>query len=116
MHLTHYNIIIPSFSSMFFTRLGTHTHTFLHWSRSLTVMFPVPGPTSNTTSVERRAAWRGGGGRSCNPFAVHVGKKRYRVYTSICITFMSCVCVCVCVLPVCVGWGERYLLNHAIDN
>jgi hypothetical protein len=37
--------------------VGTHTLTFLHWSSSFTVMFPVPGPTSNTTSVGRNADW-----------------------------------------------------------
>ncbi len=47
------------------TGAWTQTLTFLHWSKSFTVIFPVPGPTSRTTSVERRAAWRGGreGGR-----------------------------------------------------
>ena len=32
--------------------------TFSAFSSSLTVMFPVPGPTSNTTSVGLRAAFR----------------------------------------------------------
>ena len=31
-------------------------HTFFACSKSLTVMLPVPGPTSNTVSVGRRAA------------------------------------------------------------
>jgi len=31
--------------------------TFLHLSNSLTVMLPVPGPTSSTTSVGERAAY-----------------------------------------------------------
>lgn len=32
--------------------------TFLAFSSSLTVMLPVPGPTSRTTSVGLRAAWK----------------------------------------------------------
>lgn len=31
--------------------------TCLHWSSNLTVMLPVPGPTSSTTSVGLRLAW-----------------------------------------------------------
>jgi len=32
--------------------------TFLAFSNSLTVMLPVPGPTSKTTSVGLSAAWK----------------------------------------------------------
>jgi len=33
------------------------TITFLHFSSNFTVILPVPGPTSNTTSVGVRAAY-----------------------------------------------------------
>ena len=73
--------------------------TFLHWSRSLTVMFPVPGPTSNTTSVGRRAAWREKGEGNVITYVITCGPRVQNIKAKVCVNVClmrvyTYVCVC----------------------
>lgn len=85
--------------------------TFLAFSSNFTVMLPVPGPTSRTTSVGLKAAWT-----RPQPWlrnTVH--------HDCLCTVFIYRMLVCVCQkpyinlsIPECTR--TAYLLNDPIDN
>lgn len=68
---TFKSLVIPPHHGKYTKRYKTQTNmfTFLAFSSSFTVMLPVPGPTSRTTSVGRNAAWKTGN-------VVAIGQKR----------------------------------------